>query len=89
LSLRTVPYIGKIMGGKKIKDQYSNLPISRQRKYQLRMQQKKRCTICGAPAEQGTRCLKHMVEIRERIRKTLGLKRRYKNSLSYKLEEGS
>jgi hypothetical protein len=72
-----------------IKDQFSKLPISRQRKYQLRMQSKKRCTLCGAPTAQGSRCLKHMIKIREYARKKLGLKRRYKNSMSYKLKQGS
>jgi hypothetical protein len=73
----------------KIKDEFSALPISRQRKYQLRMHSKKRCTTCGAPAAQGTRCLKHQVEMRERMRKKLRLRRRYKNSMSYKLEQGT
>jgi len=32
---------------KRIQDEFTDLPISRQRKYQLRMQQQKRCTECG------------------------------------------
>jgi hypothetical protein len=73
----------------KIKDKFSDLPISRQRKYQLRMQRDKRCIICGAPAAAGSKCLKHLTQIRERQRKVRGLKRRYKNSMSYKLENGT
>ncbi len=69
-----------------IKDEFAELPISRQRKYQMRMQRDKRCTECGAPAAQGSRCLKHLVKARERQRKKRGLKRRYYNTLSYKLE---
>jgi len=69
-----------------IKDEFAALPISRQRKYQLRMQRDKRCTECGAPAAQGSRCLQHLVKARERQRKKRGLKRRYYNTLSYKLE---
>ena len=69
-----------------IQDEFTALPISRQRKYQLRMQRDKRCTECGEPAAQGSRCLKHLVKARERQRKKRGLKRRYYNTLSYKLE---
>jgi hypothetical protein len=71
---------------KPIQDEFTTLPISRQRKYQLRMQRDQRCTECGAPAAQGSRCLKHLVKARERQRKKRGLKRRYYNTLSYKLE---
>ncbi len=70
-----------------IVDEFTHLPISRQRKYQLRMQRDKRCTECGEPASQGSRCLKHLVKARERQRKKRGLKRRYYNTLSYKLEQ--
>lgn len=69
-----------------IQDEFTSLPISRQRKYQLRQQKKKNCTECGKPAIQGTRCLKHLVRARERQRKTRGLKRRYYNTMSYRLE---
>ncbi len=70
----------------RIEDEYTKLPISRQRKYQLRMQRDHRCTECGAPAQEGSRCLKHLVKARERQRKKRGLKRRYYNTLSYKLQ---
>jgi hypothetical protein len=50
------------------------------------MQRDCRCTECGEPAVQGSRCLKHLVKARERQRKKRGLKRRYFGTLSYKLE---
>src|SRR2546421_3532165 len=71
---------------KQIQDEFTKLPISRQRKYQLRMQRDKRCTECGAPAIEGSRCLQHLVKARERQRKKRGLKRRYYGTLSYKLQ---
>jgi hypothetical protein len=71
---------------KRIKDEFSHLKISRQRKYQLRMLRDKRCTECGEPAAKGTRCLKHLIRARERQRTLRGLKRRYFNTLSYQLE---
>jgi hypothetical protein len=72
---------------KRIVDEFSHLPISRQRKYQLRMERDNRCTECGARGVYASRCLKHMVKARERLRKKIGLKRRYFNTLSYRLEE--
>jgi len=71
---------------KRIQDEFTNLPVSRQRKYQLRMKRARRCTECGEPAVQGSRCLKHLVMARERQRKKRGLKRRYLGTLSYRLE---
>jgi len=71
-----------------IVDEFTHLPISRQRKYQMRRQRDKRCTECGDPAARGSRCLKHLVKARERQRKKRGLKRRYVNTLSYKLQAG-
>jgi hypothetical protein len=68
-----------------IKDEFTHLKISRQRKYQLRMVRDRRCTECGAPAAEGTRCLKHLVRARERGRDRKGSKRRY-FTLSYRLE---
>jgi hypothetical protein len=67
-------------------DEFTKLKISRQRKYQLRMQRDKRCTECGKPAVRGSKCLKHLVRAREWERKKLGLKRRYFGALGYILE---
>lgn len=71
---------------KPIQDEFTGLPISRQRKYQLRKQRDQRCTECGAPVVRGSRCLKHLIRARERQRQKLGLKRRYFRTLSYTLE---
>ena len=73
----------------RIEDEFTCLPISRQRKYQLRMQRDGRCTECGDPAAQGSRCVKHLVKARERQRKKRGLKRRYYGTLSYKLQSAA
>jgi hypothetical protein len=72
-----------------IQDEFTALPLSRQRKYQLRMKRDQRCTECGEPAVQASRCLKHLVKARERQRRTRGLKRRYYGTLSYKLQATS
>ncbi len=72
---------------RRIKDEFTDLPISRQRKYQLRMQRDSRCTECGEAAVQGSRCLKHLVKARERQRRKRGLKRRYYGTLSYQLQK--
>src|SRR6185369_2783584 len=69
---------------RRIVDEFTRLPISRQRKYQLRMQRDKRCTECGEPAAEGSRCTKHLVKARERQRKKRGLVKRYRNTLSYR-----
>ena len=74
---------------KRIQDEFTDLPISRQRKYQLRMKRKQRCTECGEPAVQGSRCLKHLVKARERQRKKRNLKRRYYGTLSYRLQSAA
>jgi hypothetical protein len=71
---------------KRIKDEFSDLPISRQRRYVLRMLRDKRCAECGEPAERGSRCLKHLIQARERQRKARGLQRRYYGTLSYRLQ---
>lgn len=62
----------------KIKDKFSALPVSRQRKYQLRRKQAKLCILCGKPAVTAMHCLVHAIDKRERDR------RRY-NSLTYRL----
>ena len=69
-----------------IDDEFTRMRISRQRKYQLRMQRDKRCTEYGEPAALGSRCLAHLIKARERQRKKRGLKRRYYGTLSYKLQ---
>jgi hypothetical protein len=56
---------------KAIKDEFTDLPVSRQRKYQLRMARDGRCITCGEPAAESFWCLKHMVKIRERERECI------------------
>ena len=75
--------------GAEIKDEFSQLPISRQRKYYLRQRRDRRCTKCGKPVERGSLCLEHMVQMREYRRKAFGLKRRYHGSFSYQAEAAS
>ena len=66
-----------------IQDEFTKLPISRQRKYQLRMQKQKRCTLCGEVAVTRSRCLAHAVKFREYSRQKLQLRRRYYGAQSY------
>ena len=71
---------------KPIKDEFTKLKISRQRRYQLRMRRDKRCIICGTPITRGLMCLEHMIQARERQRKRLDLKRRHRNARTYRLQ---
>jgi len=68
-----------------IQDEFSKLPISRQRKYQLRKQKAGRCVQCGKPAVTSYRCAFHLVAAREYLRKFTGARKRYK-TFSYVLE---
>ena len=70
--------------GAEIKDEYTVMPISRQRKYYLRQRRRGRCTKCGKPLKEGSLCLEHLIQMREYRREKFGLKRRYTNSFSYK-----
>ncbi len=70
---------------RRIEDEFTHLNVSKQRKYQLRKKRDRRCEICGAPAIAAGRCLDHMIDARERLRKKKGNRRRYR-SLSYRLQ---
>jgi hypothetical protein len=72
--------------GATIKDEFSAIPISRQRKYYLRQRRRGRCTKCGKPVDEGSLCLEHLIQMREFRREKYGLKRRYTNSFSYREE---
>jgi hypothetical protein len=73
---------------KVIRDKFSDLPISRQRKWQMRQRAKHKCSLCPAKAVRGhALCVKHLVATRERHQKTMNCKRRNLNALSYKLEK--
>jgi len=71
---------------RRIKDEFTDLPLSRQRKYQLRMQQQRRCIICGKPAVTASHCLSHAIKARERIRAESKSQRRYFGARSYKFQ---
>jgi hypothetical protein len=69
---------------KKIVDEFTELPISRQQKWQLRRAKEGRCVICGEPKVTAWHCLKHAVANREWARKYSGSVRRNK-TLTYRL----
>lgn len=73
---------------KPVKDKLRWVTLSRQRRYQLRMKRRRRCTQCGAPVAAGSRslCLEHLIHAREQQRAAQGHARRYTNALSYCLE---
>jgi hypothetical protein len=73
---------------KAIHDEFSALPVSRQRKYQLRMRRDGRCSICGDKEASGGYCLKHMLAQREGHRRRNGSHYRI-NSKSYRLQKRS
>jgi len=76
---------------RRIQDEFTNLPLSKQRKYQLRRAKEKRCIICGSPAVSTEFCAKHMVahmvRARERMRRRKKAVRRNLNSPSYSLQK--
>ena len=74
------------MSPNKKRDKFSDLPVSKQRRWQLRKSAKGRCIICGEKRVMGKLCLKHKVAERERDRVYKGCKSRYTECHSYKLE---
>jgi hypothetical protein len=71
---------------KRIKDEFADLPISRQRKYQLRMKKQGCCTLCGEPAATAAHCLFHAIQSRERNRAGKKSQRRYLAAQSYQFK---
>ena len=78
----------------KIKDKFTGMkkadgtPMSRQQIHMLRKRERGICWICSEMAIPGGYfCLKNQIAARERMRKKLGCKRRYKGSESYILKE--
>jgi hypothetical protein len=67
-----------------IYDEFSYAPVSRQRKYQMRRQAQRRCTLCGAPAFTKLYCVEHAIGVRERKRRKEKAKKRYYNAFTYK-----
>lgn len=78
----------------KIKDKFTGMkkadgtPMSRQQIHMLRKRERGICWICNEPSIPGGYfCLNHQIAARERMRKKLGCKKRYKGSESYVLKE--
>ena len=72
----------------RIVDEFSALPVSKQRKWQLRKLTAGKCLRCGAPLATATHCLKHAIKRREHERKKRGFtRRRLLYAISYQLEE--
>ena len=72
----------------RVVDEFSALPVSRQRKWQLRKLRAGKCVRCGAPLATSKFCLRHAVKSREKARKKLGFtRRRLVYAISYQLEE--
>ena len=70
----------------RIEDEFTGLAVSRQRKYQLRMQQQQRCIICGEPSVTAAHCLLHAIKYREQRRSKLNVRRRYYGARTYGLQ---
>jgi hypothetical protein len=70
----------------RIEDEFTHLPVSRGRKYQLRRHKEGKCIKCGQPQVTAFFCLEHMIASREAIRRRSGATKRL-HSLSYRLEE--
>jgi hypothetical protein len=49
-------------GRSALQDEFTELPVSRQRKWQLRKRKEGRCEICGVPATSG-RCQFHHISM--------------------------
>jgi 5-methylcytosine-specific restriction endonuclease McrA len=52
-----------------IQDEFTDLPLSRQWKYQLRRQRDARCPKCGKPTEGHSFCLNHRAQANESRRR--------------------
>lgn len=74
---------------REIQDEFTKLPLSRQRKWQLRQIKRKRCQRCGDRIRKGSKdyCLDCMMKMNSHARKKFGHKRRYR-SMSWRLKNG-
>lgn len=70
---------------KKIIDEFTDRPVSRARKQQLRRMRDGLCKLCGKPVATTKFCLAHAVREREKNRKRHGCRQRNR-SLTYQLE---
>ena len=69
-----------------IQDEFTALPVSSQRKVQLRWHRDGRCQKCGEPIVTAFHCLKHAIQHREQQRRRKGSKGEYA-SLTRRLEK--
>jgi hypothetical protein len=69
---------------KPVHDEFSHLPVSHQRKTQLRYKRDGKCEICGDPLVTKNHCLKHAEAVRERRRQKTRARERL-NSLTYRI----
>ena len=74
-------------GRPSIKDEFADLPVSRQRKWQLRQMARGGCRICGQPASSTGLCLKHLVQERDYTAKRFAYKRKNQFCKSRLLEK--
>jgi len=51
-----------------IRDEFTDLPISRQRKYQLRRRRDLRCIKCGKPTDGMSVCQEHRTQAKDYYR---------------------
>ena len=70
------------IGRPEIVDEFTHLPVSRQRKWQLRKMAQGGCRICGQAAISGGYCLKHLVQERDHSAERFGYKRENQNCKS-------
>lgn len=75
------------IGRPEIVDEFTNLPVSRQRKWQLRKMAQGGCRICGQAAISGGYCLKHLVQERDHSAERFGYKRENQNCKSRLMEK--
>jgi len=75
------------IGRPEIVDEFTNLPVSRQRKWQLRKMAAGGCRICGQAAISGGYCLKHLVQERDHSAERFGYKRENQNCKSRLMEK--
>lgn len=76
---------------KVIKDEFRDLEVSRQRRYQLRKRRDHKCVLCGKPASgSAVYCRKHRKQVnpkvRERQRSYTGAQKRLMGAESYGFE---
>lgn len=86
--IKEIIYEIVISEGNAIKDEFADLPISQQRKWQLRMRKQSRCVICGKPAVYSSFwCEKHFEDHSRREKERIRKVRHPEKNLDYQIEE--